>query len=158
MTVAGPALAATLVGLSFRALLATSGHRPGGGLAMWVWLDRVSLILFDAALSTGLFLSAVVFAILVCRQPSRRLLIVRSSLLASLAIFPLVALLPLPRVDVLDLVLQADLLPPASALDPGTGDPLAARPFKPESGHGSRSLPGSKETMPPGLAAGCRAA
>jgi len=67
---------------------------------MWMWLDRVSLILFDAALSTGLFLSVVVLAMLVCRQPSRRLLLVRSSLLASLAIIPVVAVLPLPRVDV----------------------------------------------------------
>ena len=41
---------------------------------MWMWLDRVGLILFDAALSTALFLSVVVCAMLVCRQPSRRLL------------------------------------------------------------------------------------
>jgi hypothetical protein len=82
---------------------------------MWMWLDRVSLILFDAALSTGLFLSVVVLAMLVCRQPSRRLLLVRSSLLASLAIIPVVAVLPLPRVDVLDLILRADLLPPSSS-------------------------------------------
>jgi hypothetical protein len=81
---------------------------------MWMWLDRTGLILFDAALSTALFLSVVVCAMLLCRQPSRRLLIVRSSLLGSLAIIPLVAVLPLPRVDVVDLMLQADLLPPSA--------------------------------------------
>ena len=80
---------------------------------MWMWLDRAGLILFDAGLSTALFLSVVVCAMLLCRQPSRRLLIVRSSLLGSLAIIPLVAVLPLPRVDVVDLMLNADLLPPS---------------------------------------------
>ena len=82
---------------------------------MWMWLDSLSLILFDAALSTGLFLSVVVLGMLVCRQPSRRLLLVRSSLLASLAIIPVVAVLPLPRVDVLDLILRSDVLPASSA-------------------------------------------
>ena len=82
-----------------------SGDDFDGAFAMWVWLDRVGLILFDAALSTGLFLSVVVLAMLVCRQPSRRLLIVRSSLLASLAMVPLVAVVPLPRLDVLAMIL-----------------------------------------------------
>jgi hypothetical protein len=83
---------------------------------MWVWLDRAGLILFDAALSTGLFLSVVVCAMLLCRQPSRRLLIVRSSLLGALVILPLVAASPLPRINVLALIIQADLLPPASTI------------------------------------------
>jgi beta-lactamase regulating signal transducer with metallopeptidase domain len=95
---------------------------------MWVWLDRVSLILFDAALSTGLFLSVVVFALLVCRQPSRRLLIVRSALLASLAIVPLVVVLPLPRVEVLGLILQADLLPPSTIESGLVSGPSAGQP------------------------------
>jgi beta-lactamase regulating signal transducer with metallopeptidase domain len=86
---------------------------------MWVWLDRVSLILFDAAFSTGLFLSVVVLAILVCCQPSRRLLIVRASLVAALGLLPVMALLPLPRVDVLSLVLRADLLPPSATVESG---------------------------------------
>ena len=44
---------------------------------MWVWLDSAGPILFDATLSTALFLSLVVLAMLVCRQPTRRLLIAR---------------------------------------------------------------------------------
>jgi BlaR1 peptidase M56 len=95
---------------------------------MWMWLDRVGLILFDAALSTGLFLSLVVLVMLVCRQPSRRLLLVRTSLMASLAFIPVLAVLPLPRVDVLDLILQADFLPPSSpAIDSGGQDPPPSR-------------------------------
>lgn len=78
---------------------------------MWVWLDRTGSILFDATLSTTIFLTLVVLAMLVCRQPTRRLLIARSALVASLAMIPLVAFLPLPRVDLLDTVIQADLLP-----------------------------------------------
>ena len=79
--------------------------------AMWVWLDSAGPILFDATLSTALFLSLVVLAMLVCRQPTRRLLIARVALLASLAMIPLVALVPLPRLDLLDTLVQSDLLP-----------------------------------------------
>jgi beta-lactamase regulating signal transducer with metallopeptidase domain len=78
---------------------------------MWVWLDRAGPILFDATLSTALFLTLVVLAMLVCRQPTRRLLIARFALLASLAMIPLVALVPLPRLDLLDILIQSDLLP-----------------------------------------------
>ena len=42
---------------------------------MWVWIDRAGSILFDATLSTAIFLTLVVLAMLVCRQPTRRLLI-----------------------------------------------------------------------------------
>ena len=78
---------------------------------MWVWLDSAGPILFDATLSTALFLSLVALAMLVCRQPTRRLLIARVALLASLAMIPLVALVPLPRLDLLDALVQSNLLP-----------------------------------------------
>jgi beta-lactamase regulating signal transducer with metallopeptidase domain len=78
---------------------------------MWEWLDSAGTVLFDATLSTALFLSLVVVAMLVCRQPSRRLLIARVSLLACLAMIPLVALVPLPRIDLLDTLVQAEILP-----------------------------------------------
>ena len=78
---------------------------------MWVWLDRAGSILFDATLSTAIFLTLVVLAMLVCRQPSRRILIARSALVASLAMIPLVAFLPLPRFDLFDTLIQFDLLP-----------------------------------------------
>ena len=78
---------------------------------MWVWLDRAGSILFDATLSTAIFLTLVVLAMLVCRQPTRRVLIARSAFVASLAMIPLVAFLPLPRFDLLDTLIQSDLLP-----------------------------------------------
>ena len=84
---------------------------------MWMWLDRFGFILFDAALSTALFLSTVVLCLLVCRQPSRRLLIVRLALLASLAMLPL-AMAPLPRFDILAKIGQAGFWPPASLIEP----------------------------------------
>jgi beta-lactamase regulating signal transducer with metallopeptidase domain len=89
---------------------------------MWVWLDRVGLVLFDAGLSTGLFLSLVMLSMLVCRQPSRRLLLVRSALVASLAMVPVVALAPLPRLDLLAIFAHADFLSPSSAFDASAGD------------------------------------
>ena len=88
---------------------------------MWMWLDRFGFILFDAALSTALFLSVVVICLLVCRQPSRRLLIVRLSLLGSLAMLPL-TLAPLPRLDILAKIRQAGLLPPASPVEAESTD------------------------------------
>src|SRR5689334_14500378 len=58
--------------------------------AMWVWMDRIGIILFDATLSTAVFLTLIVLAMLSCRQPARRILLARVALLASLAILPLV--------------------------------------------------------------------
>jgi beta-lactamase regulating signal transducer with metallopeptidase domain len=84
-----------------------------GASAMWVWIDRASPILFDAALSTAIFLSAIVLAMLICRQPSRRLQIARAALLASLAMLPLVALAPLPRLDLVNSFIEPSLLPPS---------------------------------------------
>jgi BlaR1 peptidase M56 len=78
---------------------------------MWVWLDRAGPVLFDAGLSTALFLTLVVLTMLVCRQPTRRLLIARVAVIASLAMIPLVSLGHLPRLDLLDTLLQSDLVP-----------------------------------------------
>src|SRR5438876_1138845 len=66
---------------------------------------------FDATLSTTLFLSLVMLAMLGCRQPARRILIARVALLASLAMIPLVSLGPLPRLDLVDVLVKSDLLP-----------------------------------------------
>jgi beta-lactamase regulating signal transducer with metallopeptidase domain len=85
---------------------------------MWVWLDRIGLILFDATVSTVLFLSMVVLAILFCRQPARRLRIARVALLSSLTIIPLVALAPLPRLDIADAIIRSDLFPALLIFNP----------------------------------------
>ena len=98
---------------------------------MWVWLDHAGLVLFDAALSTALFLSVVVLTMLVCRQPSRRLLLVRSALVASLVMVPLVAVAPLPRLDLMGIFHRADLLPPSSVIDTSAGNGPLARPSSP---------------------------
>jgi beta-lactamase regulating signal transducer with metallopeptidase domain len=88
---------------------------------MWEWVDSAGTVLFDATLSTALFLSLVVVAMLVCRQPTRRLLIARVALFASLAMIPLVALVPLPRLDLLDTLVQTDILPNSLILELETG-------------------------------------
>jgi len=77
---------------------------------MWVLIDRLGLILLDATLSTAVFLSAMMLAILLCRQPARRLLIARVALCASLAMFPLVALGPLPRLDMVQILQQSEII------------------------------------------------
>jgi beta-lactamase regulating signal transducer with metallopeptidase domain len=78
---------------------------------MWVWIDRFGLVLFDATASTAVFLSLIVLAVLVCRQPTRRLLITRVALFASLAMIPLALLMPLPRFDLMRALATRDLLP-----------------------------------------------
>lgn len=78
---------------------------------MWVLIDRLGLILFDATLSTAALLSLTTLAILVCRQPARRLFIARVALCASLLMFPLVALAPLPRVDLFQTLTRSKLVP-----------------------------------------------
>jgi beta-lactamase regulating signal transducer with metallopeptidase domain len=85
---------------------------------MWVWLDRAGPILFDATLSTALFLTFVVLAMLICRQPARRLLIARIAIPGSLAILPLVALAPMPRFDVVDAIIKSELVPTSLIVDP----------------------------------------
>jgi beta-lactamase regulating signal transducer with metallopeptidase domain len=98
---------------------------------MWVWLDRVGPILFDAALSTAIFLSLVVLAMLVCRQPSRRRLIARIAFPASLAMIPLVALVPLPRLDLVDAFVRSKLLPAVLFADRDTAPASAAQSTPP---------------------------
>jgi beta-lactamase regulating signal transducer with metallopeptidase domain len=77
---------------------------------MWVLIDRLGLLLFDATLSTAVFLSLVMLAMVVCRQPARRLLIARWALCASLAMLPLVALAPLPRLDLAGILQRSKIL------------------------------------------------
>jgi hypothetical protein len=81
------------------------------GVEHWVSIDRIGILLFDATLSTTIFLSLVLLAMLGCRQPARRILIARLAFLASLAMIPLVAIEPLPRLDLVDLFVESELLP-----------------------------------------------
>ncbi len=93
---------------------------------MWVWIDRAGPILFDAGLSTAILLSAVVVAMLVCRQPARRLRIARAALLASLAMIPLVALAPLPRLDLVNTLVDYKLRPATLNAKPDPSRPGSA--------------------------------
>jgi beta-lactamase regulating signal transducer with metallopeptidase domain len=77
---------------------------------MWVLIDRLGLYLFDATLSTAVFLSLMMLAMLVCRQPARRLLIARVALCASLAMLPLIALVPLPRLDLVQILHRSKII------------------------------------------------
>jgi beta-lactamase regulating signal transducer with metallopeptidase domain len=129
---------------------------------MWVWMDRIGLILFDAALSTALLLTLIVLAMLGCRQPVRRILLARVALLASLAIPPLVGFGRLPRLDVIDGFVESRLFPWAVRLmATGTAEepvsPTAGRRVTgPEEGHTasrwvSDLVPAARRWLPRGL-------
>jgi hypothetical protein len=90
---------------------------------MWVWTDRIGVILFDATLSTAVFLTLIILAMVGCRQPVRRILLARVALLASLAILPLVSGGRLPRLNVVDAFVDSRFFPRALFL---AGTPAAA--------------------------------
>ncbi len=54
-------------------------HTPShhANFAMWAWMDRIGIVLFDASLSTAVFFTCIVLAMLACRQPARRILLAR---------------------------------------------------------------------------------
>jgi hypothetical protein len=85
---------------------------------MWVWMDRIGIVLFDATLSTAVFLTLIILAMLACRQPARRILLARVALVSSLAILPLVGLGRLPRLDVIDTFVESRFFPKALFLAP----------------------------------------
>ena len=85
-------------------------------MTMWAWMDRLGIILFDAAFATAVFLTFIVLAMLGCRQPARRILLARVALLASLAILPLVAWGRLPRLYVIDSFVESPFFPRALIL------------------------------------------
>src|SRR5262249_9937202 len=103
-----------------------SPHHPV--LAMWDWMDRIGIIVFDAAVATAVFLTFIVLAMLACRQPARRILLARVSLLASLAIIPLVAWGHLPRLDVIDTFVESRFFPRALFLAAAAIDPAQQQP------------------------------
>ena len=80
---------------------------------MWAWTDRIGILLFDAAFAAAVFLTLILLAILVCRQPARRILLARVALLASLGIPPLVAWGHLPRLNVIDTFVESRFFPRA---------------------------------------------
>jgi beta-lactamase regulating signal transducer with metallopeptidase domain len=105
-----------------------------GGIERWFWIDRVGILLFDATVSTALFLSLVLLAMLGCRQPARRILIARVAVLASLAVLPILALEPFPRFALIDAVVDSELVR-ASPL--GWSSPLTPAPLTPWNASGS---------------------
>ena len=81
-------------------------------------VDRMGAALLDAGLAATAISGLVVLAMVQCRQPARRRGWARAGLLSTLALLPMAALNPFPRVD-----LRAPLraLMPIGLEDPATG-------------------------------------
>jgi bla regulator protein blaR1 len=62
---------------------------------MWVELDWFGQILVDATLATAILLSLVILLILLCQQPTRRIVLAQAATVLALFMFPLVATNPL---------------------------------------------------------------
>ena len=64
---------------------------------MWVGLDRFGPILADTTLATAILLSLVMLLMLLCQQPTRRIVLAQAAIVLVLFMFPLTATNPLPR-------------------------------------------------------------
>ncbi len=106
---------------------------------MWDWTDRIAVIAFDAALSAAVFLTLIVLVMLGCRQPARRILLARVALLAAPAILPLVALGRLPRLDVIDTLVESRFFPGSLFREPAVAGHASTTTG---SGSTNQSLPG----------------
>ncbi len=65
------------------------------------WIDRLGVLVLDASLGATLLIASIALAMVGCRQPSRRVGLARAAIIGALALFPLAALSPLPRLDVI---------------------------------------------------------
>ncbi len=66
---------------------------------MWVGLDWFSQILVDATLATAILLSLVILLMLLCQQPTRRIVLAQAATVLAIFMFPLVATNPLARLS-----------------------------------------------------------
>lgn len=82
---------------------------------MWVSVDRLAVIVLDASLAATMLLSLVALFMLGCRQPARRLRLARTAIVCSLALIPLAAVAPWPRVDLVGALLRSGLIPEREA-------------------------------------------
>ena len=68
---------------------------------MWVGLDCFGQILVDATLATAILLSLVILLMLLCQQPTRRIVLAQAAIVLALFMFPLTGATPLPRLNTL---------------------------------------------------------
>jgi len=97
---------------------------------MWGWVDRLGTLLLDAGLAALLLWSVVALTMLGSRQPVRRLRLARAAVIGSLAIWPLVGLRMVPKLDLVAALHDAGVLPhPWFSSETGAFPPVA--PFPP---------------------------
>ena len=63
---------------------------------MWVSLDHFGRLLLEGTLATILFLSQVVVFLLLCRQPSRRIVVAKAAIIVAVLMLPAIATCPRP--------------------------------------------------------------
>jgi len=85
---------------------------------MWLILDHFSRVLIDAAVANAILLSVVVVAVVLTRQPARRVVLAEAGIYAALLMVPLVALNPSLRAYPVDWLLGTGLIPPPLTPDP----------------------------------------
>ncbi len=71
---------------------------------MWERIELLGVFVLDAGLASTVLLAIVTLAMLVSRQPARRVWLARAAMLGSLALIPLIGLELVPRFDVVELL------------------------------------------------------
>ncbi len=69
---------------------------------MWERVDRLGVIVLDAGLASTVLLAVVTLAMVVSRQPARRVRLARAAMAGSLALIPLIGLGLVPRFDIVE--------------------------------------------------------
>ena len=78
---------------------------------MWHPVDRLSVIVLDSGLASMLLLAIATLAMVVTRQPARRLRLARTAMYGLLAFLPLIGLRLVPRFDLIDYFADRGFLP-----------------------------------------------
>ncbi|MHC5537320.1 M56 family metallopeptidase [Singulisphaera rosea] len=76
---------------------------------MGVWVDHLGGVFLEVTLSATLLLSLVSLAMLGCRQPARRIVLARASILCVLLVLPMAALIPRPRIRLVSILERTSL-------------------------------------------------
>ncbi len=120
-------------------------------------VDRLGVALLDASLAATAIAGFVVLAIVQCRQPARRRGWARAGLISTLALLPLAALNPVPRIDLrgpIRSILATGLDAPGPPPTHRSGDPEvgAVRPARcPRPAEGHPAPPGWRRRVGRGL-------
>ena len=86
---------------------------------MWDRVDRLGVIVLDSGLASIVLLAIATLAMIVSRQPARRLRLARTAMFGLLATLPLIGLKLVPRFDLVEYFREIDVAEQFAGFDAG---------------------------------------